>query len=348
MAGIAHKHGLPLVVDNTFGTPYFIRPIEHGADIVVHSATKFLGGHGTTLGGIIVDAGKFDWAVSGKYPAIAAPNPSYHGVSFVNAAGPAAFVTYIRAILLRDTGASISPFAAFLLLQGIETFSLRLERHAENTKKVVEFLKNHSQVEKVNHPSLPSHPDYFLYQKYFPNGGASIFTFDIKGGKEEAYRFIDHLQIFSLLANVADVKSLVIHPATTTHSQLSPEELEEQEIKSNTIRLSIGTENIIDIIERIMPVLSKNHYVEGVQGKGGGYRLAKEPKDYRIGDILRLTEGQLVPVACLECNAETCKRANICKTLPMWKEFHHMVNNYFDNITLSDLMKYGGKSKDFQ
>ena len=311
LAGIAHKHGLP-------------------------------------LGGIIVDAGKFDWAVSGKYPAIAAPNPSYHGVSFVNAAGPAAFVTYIRAILLRDTGASISPFAAFLLLQGIETLSLRLERHAENTKKVVEFLKNHSQVEKVNHPSLPSHPDYFLYQKYFPNGGASIFTFDIKGGKEEAYRFIDHLQIFSLLANVADVKSLVIHPATTTHSQLSPEELEEQEIKSNTIRLSIGTENIIDIIERIMPVLSKNHYVEGVQGKGGGYRLAKEPKDYRIGDILRLTEGQLVPVACLECNAETCKRANICKTFPMWKEFHHMVNNYFDNITLSDLMKYGDKSKDFQ
>lgn len=311
LAGIAHKHGLP-------------------------------------LGGIIVDAGKFDWAVSGKYPAIAAPNPSYHGVSFVNAAGPAAFVTYIRAILLRDTGASISPFAAFLLLQGIETLSLRLERHAENTKKVVEFLKNHSQVEKVNHPSLPSHPDYFLYQKYFPNGGASIFTFDIKGGKEEAYRFIDHLQIFSLLANVADVKSLVIHPATTTHSQLLPEELEEQEIKSNTIRLSIGTENIIDIIERIMPVLSKNHYVEGVQGKGGGYRLAKEPKDYRIGDILRLTEGQLVPVACLECNAETCKRANICKTLPMWKEFHHMVNNYFDNITLSDLMKYGDKSKDFQ
>lgn len=249
MAGIAHKHGLPLVVDKTFGTPYFIRPIEHGADIVVHSATKFLGGHGTTLGGIIVDAGKFDWAVSGKYPAIVAPNPSYHGVSFVNAAGPAAFVTYIRAILLRDTGASISPFAAFLLLQGIETFSLRLERHAENTKKVVEFLKNHSQVEKVNHPSLPSHPDYFLYQKYFPNGGASIFTFDIKGGKEEAYRFIDHLQIFSLLANVADVKSLVIHPATTTHSQLSPEELEEQEIKPNTIRLSIGTENIIDIID---------------------------------------------------------------------------------------------------
>ena len=348
LAGIAHKHGLPLVVDNTFGTPYFIRPIEHGADIVVHSATKFLGGHGTTLGGIIVDAGKFDWAVSGKYPVIAAPNPSCHGVSFVNAAGPAAFVTYIRVILLRDTGASISPFAAFLLLQGIETLSLRLERHAENTKKVVEFLKNHSQVEKVNHPSLPSHPDYFLYQKYFPNGGASIFTFDIKGGKEEAYRFIDHLQIFSLLANVADVKSLVIHPATTTHSQLSPEELEEQEIKSNTIRLSIGTENIIDIIERIMPVLSKNHYVEGVQGKGGGYRLAKEPKDYRIGDILRLTEGQLVPVACLECNAETCKRANICKTLPMWKEFHHMVNNYFDNITLSGLMKYGDKSKDFQ
>lgn len=248
LAALAHRHGLPLVVDNTFGTPYFIRPIEHGADIVVHSATKFLGGHGTTLGGVIIDSGKFDWTASGKYPAIAEPNPSYHGVSFVKAAGPAAFVTYIRAILLRDTGATISPFAAFFLLQGIETLSLRLERHAENTKKVVKFLNAHPQVERVNNPSLPSHPDYPLYQKYFPNGGASIFTFDIKGGVEEAYRFIDHLQIFSLLANVADVKSLVIHPATTTHSQLSPEELAEQEIKPNTIRLSIGTEHIEDII----------------------------------------------------------------------------------------------------
>ena len=249
LASLAHRYGLPLVVDNTFGTPYFIRPIEHGADIVVHSATKFLGGHGTTLGGIIVDSGKFDWAASGKYPAIAEPNPSYHGVSFVKAAGSAAFVTYIRAILLRDTGASISPFAAFLLLQGTETLSLRLERHAENTKKVVEFLNSHPQVEKVNHPSLPSHPDHSLYQKYFPNGGASIFTFEIKGGTEEAYRFIDNLKIFSLLANVADVKSLVIHPATTTHSQLSQEELADQEIKPNTIRLSIGTEHIEDIIE---------------------------------------------------------------------------------------------------
>lgn len=249
LAELAHRYGLPLVVDNTFGTPYFIRPIEHGADIVVHSATKFLGGHGTTLGGIIVDSGKFDWTASGKYPAIAEPNPSNHGVSFVKAAGSAAFVTYIRAILLRDTGASISPFAAFLLLQGTETLSLRLERHAENTKKVVEFLNSHPQVEKVNHPSLPSHPDHSLYQKYFPDGGGSIFTFEIKGGTEEAYRFIDNLQIFSLLANVADVKSLVIHPATTTHSQLSPEELADQEIKPNTIRLSIGTEHIEDIIE---------------------------------------------------------------------------------------------------
>ena len=248
-AALAHKHGVPFIVDNTFATPYLVRPIEYGADIVVHSATKFLGGHGTTLGGIIIDSGKFDWTVSGKYPAIVEPNPSYHGVSFVNAAGPAAFVTYIRAILLRDTGASISPFAAFLLLQGIETLSLRLERHAENTKKVVKFLNDHQLVEKVNHPSLPSHPDHSLYEKYFPNGGASIFTFDIKGGKEEAYRFIDHLQIFSLLANVADVKSLVIHPSTTTHSQLSAEELAEQEIKPNTIRLSVGTEHIEDIIE---------------------------------------------------------------------------------------------------
>lgn len=248
IAEIAHKHGLPLVIDNTFGTPYLIRPIEHGADIVVHSATKFLGGHGTTLGGIIVDAGTFDWKASGKYPAIADPNPSYHGVSFVEAAGPAAFVTYIRAILLRDTGATISPFNAFLLLQGIETLSLRLERHAENTRKVVEFLKNHPQVEKVNHPSLPEHPDHALYEKYFPNGGASIFTFEIKGGQAEAHKFIDNLKIFSLLANVADVKSLVIHPATTTHSQLTDEELADQGIKQNTIRLSIGTEYIDDIL----------------------------------------------------------------------------------------------------
>ena len=248
LAELAHRHGLPLVVDNTFGTPYLIRPIEHGADIVVHSATKFIGGHGTTLGGVIVDSGKFDWAASGKYPAIAAPNPSYHGISFVQAAGPAAFATYIRAILLRDTGATISPFAAFLLLQGTETLSLRLERHAENTKKVVEFLANHPQVEHVNHPSLPDHPDHALYEKYFPNGGASIFTFEIKGGQAEAHKFIDNLEIFSLLANVADVKSLVIHPATTTHSQLSSEELLEQGIKPNTIRLSIGTEHIDDII----------------------------------------------------------------------------------------------------
>lgn len=248
LAEIAHKHGLPLVVDNTFGTPYLIRPIEHGADIVVHSATKFLGGHGTTLGGVIVDSGKFDWAASGKYPAIAEPNPSYHGVSFVKAVGPAAFVTYIRAILLRDTGATLSPFAAFLLLQGIETLSLRLERHAENTAKVVEFLSNHPQVEKVNHPSLPDHPQHDLYNKYFPDGGASIFTFEIKGGVEEAHKFIDSLEIFSLLANVADVKSLVIHPATTTHSQLNEEELADQGIKPNTIRLSVGTEHIDDIL----------------------------------------------------------------------------------------------------
>ena len=248
LAELAHKHGLPLVVDNTFGTPYLIRPIEHGADIVVHSATKFIGGHGTTLGGVIVDSGKFDWAASGKYPAIAAPNPSYHGISFVEAVGPAAFVTYIRAILLRDTGATISPFAAFLLLQGTETLSLRLERHAENTKKVVEFLAKHPLVEHVNHPSLPDHPDHALYEKYFPNGGGSIFTFEIKGGVEEAHSFIDNLQIFSLLANVSDVKSLVIHPATTTHSQLSPEELLDQGIKPNTIRLSIGTEHIDDIL----------------------------------------------------------------------------------------------------
>lgn len=248
IAEIAHKHGIPVVVDNTFGTPYLIRPIEHGADIVVHSATKFIGGHGTTLGGVIVDSGKFDWKASGKYAPIAAANPSYHGVSFVDAAGPAAFVTYIRAILLRDQGAAISPFAAFLLLQGTETLSLRLERHAENTKKVIEYLRNHPKVAKVNHPSLPDHPDHALYERYFPNGGGSIFTFEIKGGQEEAYRFIDNLEIFSLLANVADVKSLVIHPATTTHSQLSEEELADQGITPSTIRLSIGTEHIDDII----------------------------------------------------------------------------------------------------
>lgn len=248
VAAIAHKHGLPLVIDNTFGTPYLIRPIEHGADIVVHSATKFIGGHGTTLGGVIVDAGTFDWAASGKYPWISEANPSYHGVKFTEAAGKAAFATYIRAILLRDTGSSISPFAAFLLLQGTETLSLRLERHAENTKKVVEYLVNHPLVEKVNHPSLPDHPDHELYQKYFPNGGASIFTFNIKGGQEEAFKFIDNLKLFSLLANVADVKSLVIHPATTTHSQLTEAELNATGIYRNTIRLSIGTEHIDDII----------------------------------------------------------------------------------------------------
>ena len=248
IADIAHRHGLPLVIDNTFGTPYLIRPIEHGADIVVHSATKFIGGHGTTLGGIIVDSGKFDWKASGRYPAIADANPSYHGVSFVDAAGPAAFATYIRAILLRDTGAAISPFNAFLLLQGVETLSLRLERHAENAKKVVEYLAKHPLVEKINHPSLPDHPNHALYEKYFPKGGASIFTFDIRGGQEAAYAFIDHLKIFSLLANVADVKSLVIHPATTTHSQLTAQELAEQGIHPGTIRLSIGTEHIDDIL----------------------------------------------------------------------------------------------------
>ena len=248
IAEIAHKHGLPLVIDNTFGTPYLIRPFEHGADIVVHSATKFIGGHGTTLGGIIVESGKFDWKASGKFPNIADANPSYHGISFADAVGPAAFVTYIRAILLRDTGATLSPFNAFLLLQGVETLSLRLDRHAENTKKVVEFLKNHPKVAKVNHPSLEDHPDHELYKNYFPKGGASIFTFEIKGGKEEAWKFIDNLEIFSLLANVADVKSLVIHPASTTHSQLSEEELLDQGITQSTIRLSIGTEYIDDII----------------------------------------------------------------------------------------------------
>lgn len=248
LAALAHKHGLPLIVDNTFGTPYLIRPIEHGADIVIHSATKFIGGHGTTLGGIIVDSGRFDWSASGRYAAISEPNPSYHGVSFVNVAGPAAFITYVRAVLLRDMGATVSPFAAFLLLQGTETLSLRIERHAENTKKVIEYLASHPQVERVNHPSLPSHPDHTLYEKYFPNGGGSIFTFELKGGQAEAYRFIDSLEVFSLLANVADVKSLVIHPATTTHSQLSAKELAEQGIKPNTIRLSVGTEHIDDII----------------------------------------------------------------------------------------------------
>lgn len=249
IAAIAHKHGLPLIIDNTFGTPYLIRPIEHGADIVVHSATKFIGGHGTTLGGVIVDSGNFDWSASKNYPQFTEPNPSYHGVSFVQAAGKAAFVTYIRAILLRDTGATISPFNAFILLQGLETLPLRLDRHVENTKKVVEYLVNNPHVESVNHPSLPDHPDHALYEKYFPNGGASIFTFNIKGGQEEAFRFIDNLEIFSLLANVADVKSLVIHPATTTHAELSEEELKSVGILPNTIRLSIGTENIDDIIE---------------------------------------------------------------------------------------------------
>ena len=249
IAALAHAHNIPVAVDNTFGTPFLIRPLEHGADIVVHSATKFIGGHGTSLGGVIVDGGSFDWtAQADRYPEIAKPNPSYHGVSFAQAAGPAAFVTYIRAILLRDQGACISPFNAFLLLQGVETLSLRIERHVENTKKVVDFLANHPKVEKVNHPSLPEHPDHELYQEYFPNGGASIFTFNIKGGREEAWRFIDNLQIFSLLANVADMKSLVIHPATTTHAQLTDEELADQNIYQNTIRLSIGTEHIDDII----------------------------------------------------------------------------------------------------
>ena len=257
LADLAHSHGLPLVIDNTFGTPYLIRPIEHGADIVVHSATKFLGGHGTTLGGVIVDGGTFDWKASGKYAPIASPNPSYHGVSFVDAAGPAAFVTYIRAILLRDTGATLSPFNAFLLLQGVETLSLRLERHAENTKRVVEFLTSHPKVAKVNHPSLPDHPDHALYEKYFPNGGASIFTFEVKGGQAEAHKFIDSLEIFSLLANVADVKSLVIHPATTTHSQLSAEELAAADITPATVRLSIGTEHIDDILADLDQALGR-------------------------------------------------------------------------------------------
>ena len=248
LAAIAHERRIPLVIDNTFGTPYLIRPIEHGADVVVHSATKFIGGHGTTLGGIIVDSGKFDWAGSEKFPQLTEPNPSYHGVSFVQAAGPAAYATYIRAILLRDTGAAISPFNAWILLQGLETLSLRLDRHAENTKKVVEYLAAHPQVESVSHPSLPGHPQHDLYEKYFPGGGASIFTFNIKGGKEEAYAFIDGLKIFSLLANVADVKSLVIHPYDTTHAEMTPEQLSEAGIFQNTIRLSIGTEHIDDIL----------------------------------------------------------------------------------------------------
>ena len=257
LSAIAKKHGLPVVVDNTFGTPYLFRPFEHGANIVVHSATKFIGGHGSSLGGIIVDGGNFDWKLSGKYKNIAEANPSYHGISFADAAGTQAFVTYIRAILLRDQGACISPFNAWILLQGTETLSLRLDRHVENTKKVVEFLKNHPKVEKVNHPSLSAHPDHALYDKYFPNGGASIFTFNIKGGKEEAWKFIDNLKIFSLLANVADVKSLVIHPASTTHSQMTDAELADVGISQSTIRLSIGTEHIDDIIEDISQALAQ-------------------------------------------------------------------------------------------
>ena len=258
VAQIAHKHGLPLIVDNTFGTPYLIRPLEHGADIVVHSATKFLGGHGTSLGGVIVDGGKFDWKKDPeKFPTLAKPDASYHGIVFADAVGAAAYVTRIRAVILRDTGAAISPFNAFILLQGVETLSLRVERHVENALKVVDFLRRHPKVQKVNHPALENHRDHALYQKYFPNGGASIFTFEIKGGQEEAWKFIDSLQIFSLLANVADVKSLVIHPYTTTHSQLSPEELEAQHIKPSTIRLSIGTEHIDDIIDDLTQALEK-------------------------------------------------------------------------------------------
>ena len=257
VAAIAHKHCIPLIIDNTFGTPYLIRPIEHGADIVVHSATKFIGGHGTSLGGVIVDSGKFDWAASGKFPQLTEPDPSYHGVRFIDAAGPAAYVTRVRAILLRDTGAAISPFNAFLLLQGLETLSLRVERHVENALKVVDFLNNHPKVKCVNHPSLPSHPDHELYNRYFPKGAGSIFTFELNGGKEEAFRFIDSLQIFSLLANVADVKSLVIHPASTTHSQLSAEELADQDITQGTVRLSIGIENINDLIDDLTQALEK-------------------------------------------------------------------------------------------
>ena len=257
VAAVAHKHGIPFIVDNTFGTPYLIRPLEHGADIVVHSATKFLGGHGSSLGGVIVDGGKFDWKQNDKFPTLSKPDPSYHGIVFADAVGAAAYVTRIRAVILRDTGAAISPFNAFILLQGVETLSLRVERHVENALKVVDFLANHPKVAKVNHPALASHHDHKLYQKYFPNGGASIFTFEIKGGQEEAWKFIDALQIFSLLANVADVKSLVIHPYTTTHSQLSPEELAEQHITPSTVRLSIGTEHIDDIIADLSQALDK-------------------------------------------------------------------------------------------
>jgi O-acetylhomoserine (thiol)-lyase len=257
VAAVAHKHGIPFIVDNTFGTPYLICPLEHGADIVVHSATKFLGGHGSSLGGVIVDGGKFDWKQNDKFPTLSKPDPSYHGIVFADAVGAAAYVTRIRAVILRDTGAAISPFNAFILLQGVETLSLRVERHVENALKVVDFLANHPKVAKVNHPALESHHDHKLYQKYFPNGGASIFTFEIKGGQEEAWKFIDALQIFSLLANVADVKSLVIHPYTTTHSQLSPEELAEQHITPSTIRLSIGTEHIDDIIDDLSQALDK-------------------------------------------------------------------------------------------
>ena len=255
VAAVAHKHGIPFIVDNTFGTPYLIRPLEHGADIVVHSATKFLGGHGTSLGGVIVDGGKFDWKQNDKFPTLSKPDPSYHGIVFADAVGAAAYVTRIRAVVLRDTGAAISPFNAFILLQGVETLSLRVERHVENALKVVDFLAKHPKVAKVNHPALADHRDHKLYQKYFPNGGGSIFTFEIKGGQEEAWKFIDALQIFSLLANVADVKSLVIHPYTTTHSQLSPEELAEQHITPSTVRLSIGTEHIDDIIEDLSQAL---------------------------------------------------------------------------------------------
>ncbi len=257
VAAVAHKHGIPLIVDNTFGTPYLIRPLEHGADIVVHSATKFLGGHGSSLGGVIVDSGKFDWKANDKFPTLSKPDPSYHGIVFADAVGAAAYVTRIRAVILRDTGAAISPFNAFILLQGVETLSLRVERHVENALKVVDFLASHPKVAKVNHPALESHHDHQLYKKYFPNGGASIFTFEIKGGQEEAWKFIDALQIFSLLANVADVKSLVIHPYTTTHSQLSPEELAEQHITPSTIRLSIGTEHIDDIIDDLSQAFDK-------------------------------------------------------------------------------------------
>ncbi len=258
VAAVAHRHGIPLIIDNTFGTPYLIRPIEHGADIVVHSATKFLGGHGTSLGGVIVDGGKFDWKANpDRFPSLAKPDPSYHGAIFADVAGAAAFVTRIRAVILRDTGATLSPFNAFILLQGVETLSLRVERHVENALKVVDFLKNHPKVAKVNHPSLPDHPEHALYNRYFPNGGGSIFTFEIKGGQDEAWRFIDALQIFSLLANVADVKSLVIHPYTTTHSQMSPQELADQHITPATVRLSIGTEHIDDILEDLSQALDK-------------------------------------------------------------------------------------------